>query len=246
MPAVSMKRKVPSCVVTAVSMASRVVPAISLTMVRGSPTMALNSDDLPALGRPTMATGISAGASLAAASPGRSAPVSSTSRSSSSAVPRPCVELTISGSPKPSWYSSWAALTAPGSSILLAASTTGTRRRRSTSAISKSSASGPARPSTTKSTTSAAVDGQLDLLADVPGVGRLLGGVVAAGVDHAHDAALPVDLDVLAVAGHARRLVHHGLTRAAQAVHEGGLAGVRRADDDDGGRATHRDSVANA
>ena len=89
-------------------------------------------------------------------------------------------------------------------------------------------------------------DGQLDLLADVPGVGRLLGGVVAAGVDHAHQAALPVDLDVLAVAGHARRLVDDGLTRAAEAVHEGGLAGVGRADDDDGGRATHVDSVANA
>ena len=43
-----------------VSMASRVVPAISLTIVRGSPAMALKSDDLPALGRPTMATGISA------------------------------------------------------------------------------------------------------------------------------------------------------------------------------------------
>ena len=43
-----------------VSMASRVVPAISLTIVRGSPAMALNSDDLPAFGRPTMATGVSA------------------------------------------------------------------------------------------------------------------------------------------------------------------------------------------
>ena len=90
------------------------------------------------------------------------------------------------------------------------------------------------------------VDGQLDLLADVPGERRLLRGVVAAGVDHAHQAAFPLDLDVLAVASHARRLVHHSLTRTAQAVHEGGLAGVRRADDDDGGRGTHPDSVANA
>ena len=46
------------------SMASRVVPASSLTMVRVSPAMALNSDDLPALGRPTMATGVSAGVGL--------------------------------------------------------------------------------------------------------------------------------------------------------------------------------------
>ena len=42
-----------------VSMESRVVPAISLTITRVSPAMALKSDDLPALGRPTMATGIS-------------------------------------------------------------------------------------------------------------------------------------------------------------------------------------------
>ena len=43
-------------------MASRVVPEISLTSVRASPTIALVSDDFPTFGRPTIAmeTGLSA------------------------------------------------------------------------------------------------------------------------------------------------------------------------------------------
>ena len=53
-----------------VSIESRVVSATSLTMTRCSPATALRSDDLPALGRPTMATGTGcrAGASSARAS----------------------------------------------------------------------------------------------------------------------------------------------------------------------------------
>src|SRR5665647_517391 len=88
-------------------------------------------------------------------------------------------------------------------------------------------------------------DGQFDLLADVPRVRRVLAGVVAAGVDHEQRTASPLDLDLLAIAGHAGGLVDHGLTGAAEAVHQGGLAGVRRADDDDDGESVHPDSLPN-
>ena len=54
-------------------MASRVVPGRSLTMVRGSPMTALKSDDLPALGRPTMTTGSGSSESLVRAGVARRA-----------------------------------------------------------------------------------------------------------------------------------------------------------------------------
>ena len=55
-PAVSMKRTGPSGVSTTVSMASRVVPGMSCTIERSSPSSWLKSVDLPTLGRPMMAT----------------------------------------------------------------------------------------------------------------------------------------------------------------------------------------------
>ena len=55
-PAVSMKQTGPSGVSTTVSMASRVVPGMSCTMERSSPSSRLKSVDLPTLGRPMMAT----------------------------------------------------------------------------------------------------------------------------------------------------------------------------------------------
>ena len=58
--------------------------------------------------------------------------------------------------------------------------------------------------------------------------------------------ARPLHLDLLAVARDARRLVDHGGARAGEAVHQGGLAGVRRADDGDDGECIHPDSLANA
>ena len=154
MPAVSTKRKRPSAVSTLVSMASRVVPATSLTSTRGSPTIALKRLDLPALGRPTMATGISLSAAACGASWSGSGN-SATARSSRSPVPRPCAADTQTGSPRPSSYSSGAGAAA-GSSSLLATSKQGTRWRRTSSAMEKSSPRGPARPSTRKRTTSAA------------------------------------------------------------------------------------------
>ena len=101
MPAVSMKRKRPDSVSITLSMASRVVPAISLTIVRVSPAMALNSEDLPALGRPTMATGVSAGPASSSPS-SATTPLTSTSRSSSSPLPVPWTAEKSSGSPRPS------------------------------------------------------------------------------------------------------------------------------------------------
>ena len=56
MPAVSTNTIGPSSVSTSVSIASRVVPGMSCTTERSSPTSRLNSVLLPTLGRPTIAT----------------------------------------------------------------------------------------------------------------------------------------------------------------------------------------------
>ena len=186
-------------------MASRVVPAISLTMVRGSPTMALNSDDLPALGRPTMATGVSAGAASSSRSvAGARRRSTSTRRSSRSPVPRPCTAETSSGSPSPSCVDLG-------------------RRRGARRVVDLVGDQEDRQPGAAQHVgdlvvvgqrTGAAVDdeehdvgrgdGALDLLADVAGEGRVLGGVVAAGVDEQQTVALPLHLDLLAVARDAR------------------------------------------
>ena len=57
MPAVSMKRKRVPLITQVSSMMSRVVPAMSETIALSSPTRALRSVDLPALGAPRIATG---------------------------------------------------------------------------------------------------------------------------------------------------------------------------------------------
>ena len=80
-----------------VSIASRVVPAISDTITLSSPTMAFTSDDLPTFGRPITAI------RAAWSSPGASASAtSSDTRSSRSPVPSPWVADTGTGSPRPS------------------------------------------------------------------------------------------------------------------------------------------------
>ena len=58
MPAVSMKRKVTPAMLTVSSMVSRVVPAMSETMARSSPSRALSRVLLPVLTAPTIATGM--------------------------------------------------------------------------------------------------------------------------------------------------------------------------------------------
>ena len=57
-PAVSMRRRVTLPSSTRSSTVSLVVPGISVTMARSYPASAFNREDLPALGRPTMAQGI--------------------------------------------------------------------------------------------------------------------------------------------------------------------------------------------
>ena len=135
-----MKRKWPCGVTTSVSIASRVVPATSLTMTRGSPTIALKSEDLPALGRPTMATG-----TVSAPSP---------SPSSAASLARKLLEQVVEqvadaqavdrrdghGFAQPEPVEVGRSALCAGSSSLLAMSTTGTPARRSTAAISWSSA----------------------------------------------------------------------------------------------------------
>lgn len=57
---------VPSGSTISVSTASLVVPDMSLTMARGTPVMAFTREDLPTLGRPTIAT--ASGVSLSSSS----------------------------------------------------------------------------------------------------------------------------------------------------------------------------------
>jgi hypothetical protein len=143
-----------------VSIASRVVPGSSLTMVRWPPTAALKRLDLPALGRPTIATEIGASSSSGAVSPScaGSVPKWATMSSNRSPTPRPCRAEMARASPTPSSKRSASAATARfGSSSLLPSSRSGTRARRRTSAISWSAGKGPFFASTTKSTRSASV-----------------------------------------------------------------------------------------
>nr|GFD48497.1 hypothetical protein [Tanacetum cinerariifolium] len=81
------------------SIESRVVPAISVTMLRSSPSNRLTNDDLPTLGRPMMAM-------RGSSELGSSSPASSkwlTTASSNSPVPEPLAELmaNTSVSPRP-------------------------------------------------------------------------------------------------------------------------------------------------
>ncbi len=55
-PAVSVRRTTISLMITESSTVSRVVPATSVTIARSYPSNLLNRDDLPALGRPAIAT----------------------------------------------------------------------------------------------------------------------------------------------------------------------------------------------
>jgi hypothetical protein len=89
-----------------VSIASRVVPGMSCTTERSSPTSRLNSVDLPTFGRPTIATE-KMPSSLgrrrrAGTSSARSSGSAATSASSSSPDSRPWIADTAHGSPRPS------------------------------------------------------------------------------------------------------------------------------------------------
>ena len=99
MPAVSMMTKSSRSSVKAVSMASRVVPAMSETMTRSSLRMRLTSEDLPTFGRPTTAIlmGPPSSCSASGSGSGRYLHISS----SRSPIPSRFTEEMACGSPMP-------------------------------------------------------------------------------------------------------------------------------------------------
>ncbi|MNJ62745.1 hypothetical protein D3C77_585970 [compost metagenome] len=78
-------------------MASRVVPAILLTITRSSPRSALTSDDLPTFGRPISATRMTSSSYSSSSSSGRLSVIAS----SKSPTPVPWLPDTPMGSPNP-------------------------------------------------------------------------------------------------------------------------------------------------
>ena len=148
MPAVSTSVNVPAGVFHSVSMASMVVPARGSTRTRSSRSSMFTIEDLPTLGRPTMATRVpGAGGSLARL--GRSA----TTSSSRSPMPKPFSEETGSGSPSPR-RSAVSAVWLTSSTLLTTRRLFAWRRRRSR-AIATSRSVTPVLTSTMKSTASA-------------------------------------------------------------------------------------------
>ena len=98
MPAVSMKIYLPYLFSRRVSTASRVVPAISATMTRFSPSTRLTSEDLPTFGLPMTATRMRSSSSSPSSSGGKF----SMHASSISSVPWPWMAESAIGSPRPS------------------------------------------------------------------------------------------------------------------------------------------------
>ena len=255
-----MKRTGPSSVSTTVSIESRVVPGRSWTTERSSPMRRLNSVDLPTLGRPTRATektlsppNRSSRRRRRARRRRRSSPVPSSSavpgvrwlgstahRSSSrSPVPRPCRALTGWGSPRPRPTNSHTSGSRLVSSTLLTASEHG----------HVDAAQQVGHPGVLLGDAHHGVDhhdhdlgltdGPLALLADL-GVELAAAGQPTAGVDQHEGLALPLGLDLLAVAGDARALLDDGLAPADDAVHQRRLAHVGAAHDGDHGQVAGR------
>ena len=96
-PAVSIKRYLPSLFSKKLSTASRVVPAISLTMTRSSPRMRLTREDFPTFGLPMTATLMTSSSSRSSSSGGKYW----MQASRSSPVPCPWTAETGMGSPRP-------------------------------------------------------------------------------------------------------------------------------------------------
>ena len=107
------------------STASRVVPATSLTMARGSLISALISDDLPTLGRPTMASRVGRAGRTSGSSCSTASPQSATMASRKSSRPRRCAAETGKTPAKPSRGNSPSRLACLSPSTLFAATKTG-------------------------------------------------------------------------------------------------------------------------
>ena len=240
MPAVSTKRSGPSSVSTMVSTASRVVPGMSCTIERSSPTRRLNSVDLPTFGRPTIAIEkmpssvrsstaprgsggqrVDEGVEQVAAPPpvdgrhrvrGAEAEPGEAPRSRSrGARRRPCWPR---GAPGCSLR--WRMRATCASSSVMPTLTSTTRRITSASATARSAC---------------ALTWRASGAAPSPEVGQQ----PAAGVDDGERAAVPVGLEHLAVAGDAGLLLDDRVAAADEPVHQRRLADVRPADDGDHG-----------
>ena len=230
MPAVSTSRNFRPSTSRSVSIASRVVPASSETITRSRPRNALTSEDLPTFGRPITASRTRSSSASSTSSSGGS---SSTSRSSRSPVPSPWAAETGIGSPSPSPWKSCASARSPTESTLLAATMTGTSPRRRMSATSWSPGRSPARASTTSTATCASASAARAWSWIEPASGSSSSRSTPPVSISAKVAAVPVRLDLLAVARDPGTLVHDRLARLREAVDERRLADVRVPDDGD-------------
>ena len=163
MPAVSISRTgrgspFGSCHSQSTAIESRVIPASGPVIIRSSPSMRLMSVDLPAFGRPTMASFSGASGRSSSSASGISAIARSrcgSSASNRSPMPSPCSADSCTGSPNPSASDSRMPCSPARPSALLAARITGVDDERSQRAISSSSGTIPARASNRNSATSA-------------------------------------------------------------------------------------------
>jgi hypothetical protein len=172
MPAVSMMRYFLPSRMTTSSTASRVVPAIGETMARCLPVSRLSSVDLPTFGRPMMAIFTSSGRAERASTSSDSPSIAISSAdadagsisgkrrcaaapSNSSMMPKPCSAETKNDSFTPSRCTSVDSCSARSDSILLMASSSGLPERCRMRVSSMSGAVNGARPSTTRTMTSA-------------------------------------------------------------------------------------------
>ena len=153
MPAVSTMRNCLRCHISSESTESRVVPGTSETIIRSSRSNRLTSDDLPAFGRPTIATAVSrcSGSWVTRGAFGTCARMASIN----SPTPTPCSALISTTASKPSLYSSRAPSRARRSSILLMARMIGAPLERAAEAMSWSPGTNPSLPSATITTRSA-------------------------------------------------------------------------------------------
>src|ERR1700690_1394937 len=198
---------------SSVSIASRVVPARSETITRSDPRKALTSEDLPALGRPITATRVGCSPSPA----GALSPSSSTTRSSRSPLPRPCVAETANGSPSPSLWSSAVRCSSSGRSTLLATARTGTSAPPPGAGVGDQDHEvGLGHPDT-----------RLPL--DVAGQFVIVGEVDPTGVEQVEGDPVPLAAHPLAVARNSGLGVGDRLPPASQAVDQGALADVGEA-----------------
>mmetsp|Transcript_38052 Transcript_38052/g.122166 ORF Transcript_38052/g.122166 Transcript_38052/m.122166 type:complete len:317 (-) Transcript_38052:277-1227(-) len=175
-PAVSTKRKVLSSTVTDSSTASRVVPGVEDTMLRGCPRNRLSNDDFPTFGRPRNATSIWGSSSSTftdddddtkappllscfsfsafAATASHASSIDGSNSSRTSATPLPWIPEHAMGSPRPRHQKSAARETSVRwfSHLLTATTVRKLRFRcfRKNSAICSSMRVRPSRPSTTR------------------------------------------------------------------------------------------------